>query len=157
MSSSASLHVVRRPPPLPLWDTMTSESAADKGLCDKSITLRKHRKNVFNKTGESLPFVRFCLFCIFLRFVFSRFSLRLLARVVLDLGVVCHVHLTMCLGPKTRPACDVISLCKKTCCHFTYLLCAVPNRVLHISIQKPYVTFHTVSYDKCQTDIIWSW
>lgn len=47
-------------------DTMTSESA-DSGLCDKSIMLRKHRKNVFNKSGESvLPtcylfHVDFCL------------------------------------------------------------------------------------------------
>lgn len=29
-----------------------SSEPADSGLCDRSITLRKHRKNAFNKTGE---------------------------------------------------------------------------------------------------------
>lgn len=38
---------------------MTSESADPPGLCDKSIMLRKHRKHVFNKTGEF-----FCLFIV---------------------------------------------------------------------------------------------
>lgn len=122
MSSSASLHVVRRPPPPLLRDTMTSESAADKGLCDKSITLRKHRKNVFNKTGESLPFVRFCLFCIYLCFVFSRFSLRLL--VLMGPGPLMSfvASVQRCVSARQLSSsmrCHFV-LPKKTYCHFTY-------------------------------------